>query len=286
MLSGLFSWEFMMKPFGLKIASALPFFLFLVSPVLAQPEVKDLKKDKIEFAVDKDAPFLSYKITGGRRSALATDTGKPRLQIWPSGKLVCGGIGVGTEEFETELTEKEVAEILTELVEDRKAYDLSAESIKKEITKLEKQVYIQNATTSKIEINLKQGKHVLEIYASDFTLQQIPKLKEMKRAKEIEHFLEKVIAEAMIGGGRQEKSALKEVNKALKEQYAKKYDPFDFNDIKFATRLKGGKTQLTFERIVEDKKTKSSARLTGRYLIDADGKESASVSLWGIPKIR
>lgn len=256
-------------------------FLLLGGTAQAQPNDDDQKQTDIKFASNKDAPFLTYSTQGGRLARPTQGVKKPRLQIWPTGKLVCATVSSVT--FEAELSEKEVKRIATELVNDKKIYDLSADSIQKEVETAGQKTYFQNVTSSHIEINLQRGKHVLDIVGSEITMQKFPDLKEMKRAKEIERFLERVIAKAMVGGQREEKKVLKKINEALKEQHAKKYKPFEFDDVKFATRIKEGRTQLTFERIVEDKETKASSRLVGRYTKKADGKESASISIWGIP---
>ena len=257
-------------------------FLFLSATVFAQPTDEKTKDEQIEFARDHKSPFLTYSISGGRKIA-ALNSNKPKLQIWPSGKIVCGGL---TEDLEAELSEKELHKVVSELVKEKKIYELSAGSIQKEIEKLEKKTFLYNVPTSKIELNLKRGKHLLEIVGSELTLQQIPKLKEMKRAREIERFLELVIARTVVGGQRQEKQVVAKINDALKAEYAKKYAAFKFEDVKFATHHKGGRKQVTFERIVEDKEEKASFRLVGRYTKGADGKESATVSRWGMPKMR
>lgn len=242
---------------------------------------KDDEQSSIEFAPNKDIPFLTYKVKGGRRP-LRGATQTPRLQIWPSGKMVCATLGA--DSFETELSQEDVKKLVSDLVVDKKIYDLSAETIQKAIEKTGEKVYFQNGPSSNIEINLQRGKHVLDIVSADLTLLKFPEMKEMKRAKEIERTLEQAMAKAMLGGERQQKKALKKINAALKAEHAKKYEPFKSEDVKFANRLKGGTTRLTLEKIVEDKETKSSSRLIGKYTKDADGKESVSTSIWGMRK--
>ena len=185
----------------MKLATLVMISTFVVlihqSPVVGQSGGSDATE--IKFAADTEAPVITLTIFGGYRKASdAGDAIKPRVQIWPSGKVVCPATKT-TQKVEGKLTQKELRELLKFIVEEKGAYALSKQLINKKIEEAGKKIYITDAPTTKIEISLERGKHALEIFAADFSIRLVPELKELKDAIAIQQRLEQIVTEIQAG---------------------------------------------------------------------------------------
>ena len=80
---------------------------------------QDVDKNDIEFAEKRESPVIIYDLSGGYRGRAPTKNAKPRLQIWPSGKVVCGTSNPNAREIESEIDAKQLKELLQYIVKEQ-----------------------------------------------------------------------------------------------------------------------------------------------------------------------
>ena len=241
------------------------------SPANADQDNDDQTAD-IEFAENKELPVITFDITGGFRGRAPAGNNKPRLQIWPSGKVVCGSSSAEIKDVQSQLDAKELNDLLDFIVNGQKFYELTDEGIKKSIADAGEKIYIADAPTSNFVVNLKRGEHKLSVYGVKFVQKQMPKLKMMKRVSAIEDRLQRVIASAKIGGEDNARSIVKFINKRLKMEYPNA-KAMTIDDLRTAQQSADGSITASFENELPDEEDNSTSRLVARYSRDENGQE-------------
>ena len=242
------------------------------SPANADQDNDD-QTEAIEFAENKELPVITFDMTGGFRGrAPAGHNNQPRLQIWPSGKVVCGSSSAEIKDVQSQLDANELNELLDFIVNEQNFYELTDEGIKKSIADAGQKIYIADAPTSHFVVNLQRGEHKLSVYGTKFVEKQMPKLKIMKRVSAIEDRLQRVIASAKIGGKVNARPIVKFINKRLKMEYPNA-KPMTLDDLRTAQQLADGSITASFENELSDEEDNSTSRLVARYSRDENGQE-------------
>ncbi len=85
-------------------------------------------------------------------------TTKPRLQIWPSGKVVCGSSSAEIKDVQSQLDAKELNDLLDFIVNEQNFYELTDEGIKKSIADAGEKIYIADAPTKQFRCQPETGR--------------------------------------------------------------------------------------------------------------------------------
>ncbi|MEE2825371.1 MAG: hypothetical protein VYE64_01950, partial [Planctomycetota bacterium] len=117
------------------------------------------------------------------------------------------------------LTREELFQLLQFIVVQNRFYEAETDEIKSAIEEAGNGPRIADAMTSRFSLNLKRGRHKVEVYALSFQLSQYPQLEVLQRLSAIEMRLRNLVALVQLGDRAAVEAMLAEVNGELKKKH-------------------------------------------------------------------
>ncbi|MFK7767858.1 MAG: hypothetical protein AB8B55_11605 [Mariniblastus sp.] len=234
----------------------------------------------IEFDVESKEPIFEYFKA---KSFVAPTNGKkfvPDLQLFPNGRAILGGRDPRIEKFDSSVSKSELTEFLNLVVNQNRFYEIDMDETEKEMKSKKAKVTIADANSQAFMVNLPKGKKEVQIYALYNAVRNYPEIKDISRLARIEKACDVIMTKIHLGDDGP--AALAVVNKACKE-HEQKIEPFVMDDLRSATRMKGGRFQVSFQRIYPAVGKTPEQRLYVIYFRkDADSKPA--ISFYGLPR--
>ena len=231
------------------------------------------KDVKVKFASIKDRPVLVMDSIGGFRVAPPEGFQEtPLLEIYADGRIVTGRKSPSTEEVVGEMDLVELKTLLSFIADDCRFFDLSTDSIKKDMTS-NSRIVVMDAATTQITVNLDEHSNSVEIYALPQATDKRQKIDSVASMAAIASRCRRIIAMTRLGSHEEASVALGVVNRALRDQ-SPSSPKFTLENLQFAERFTDGRRTASFVQKDEGKNM-----IYATWQLDAEGTASANVNL-------
>ena len=240
--------------------------LFAGLPVSAQDSLDELANSpEMAFAEDASQPFLVWDVSGGFRMAPPADfKPTPLVTLWPDGRIRTGSDRPEVKPCDGKLTREELYQLLQFIVVQNRFYEAETDEIKSAIEQAGNGPRIAGAMTSRFSLNLKRGRHMVEVYALSFQLSQYPQLEVLQRLSAIEMRLRNLVALVQLGDRTAVEALLAEVNGELKKKHPE-IRPMEKSEVLNVSRGSRGELVVVLSRKTAGKSGQGSPELTVLY---------------------
>ncbi|MEE2826943.1 MAG: hypothetical protein VYE64_09990 [Planctomycetota bacterium] len=248
--------------------------LFAGLPVAAQDSLDELANSpEMAFAEDASQPFLVWNVSGGFRMAPPADfKPTPLVTLWPDGRIRTGSDRPEVKPCDGKLTREELFQLLQFIVVQNRFYEAETDEIKSAIEQAGNGPRIADAMTSRFSLNLKRGRHNVEVYALSFQLSQYPQLEGLQRLSAIEMRLRNVVALVHLGDRAAVEAMLVEVNRELKKKHPE-VRPMEKSEVLNVSGGARGEQVVVLSRKPGSKPGQNSPELTILYERKSDTAE-------------
>lgn len=175
-----------------------------------------------ELPNDNSVPVLTFDYSGGfRMRPPAGFVKKPRLQIFPDGRVLKSPNGPDLPSSEMKLTDEQFQKLLNRFVNELKFYEIRQDDIAEQIRKTGEKILIADATNVDVTMNLGKGRHSVSVYAVPFVHRQFPDIEPLANLSKIEKECQRLVAVCDLGGYEKLAAVIKSVNEKIKAENPK-----------------------------------------------------------------
>ena len=265
------------------VAGSVAFLLSITAPSCSAREVTTYAEP---FATDSDptetlinpaqleGPVFRYAISGGLRGA---DKPIDKLRIYANGNMVVTG-DVGVADREAKLSAEDMEKFKDFLLTKNDFFNLHSGDIEKRMN--------QNGATiiadgySSIFSGDFDGKiHEVEIYSLWSATKSFPNFDEIKRCEAIEQRCKSIIS--LVNLGESGPEVLQAVNLEI-ERLKLGIKPFRLSEMRLASRLAGGRFQVSFGRVHPGNREDPPQKMHAIYFVK-DSNADPIISFYNLP---
>jgi len=272
----------------MKFCIALPVCMLSLSSALllcaapAKPDIKAGKKVTHQLPTDPKATVISLNYRGGFGPPRIDDS--PTLSILADGTVVMPATHENRPALKEKISQAQLQELLKFMIDEQKIFQVTQESIAKQIQKerdamaaqaggLVAIARIADAATVEIYVQADGKEHEVSHYPSGMNESKIDHL---VRFNAVRQHLQKFMSMTQLGGEQAVAKWLSQINQELKAQFPK-VKPFTMDDFQSGGKSADGRIYVSFNRSTRNEDNHITKYTNGQINKPAGGEAKVSV---------
>jgi len=203
----------------------------------------------IELPDDPEAVIITYDTVGGYR--VLTPAGfepTPLLRLLANGKVLVGRNNPNSPKLEYQLTKEEFDDLLEDVVNKKRVFDITTEGLKKQIDETGKSFRLVDAPTHRFSINLASEQHEVECYGLTSIYKTYKEVEDLQALAAMHKTFMFYRSRAALGTQAEVDELVKEIARKYKKRFSTG-DPLTLEHLTYASVDKDGNMDAQFTRV-------------------------------------
>ncbi len=172
----------------------------------------------VKLPMEPEVVVFQLEYSGGFRAPLPKDfEPTPRLRIFADGRVVTGQNRPDLPVYEIRLNDRQLNELVSEIVNRYDFFSLDASEIKRQIAETGRRILIADVATSTLTVHLADREHSVALYAVQYCADAFPEIESVQRMADIELLAIRWCSIAEIGGPEILEELVQETNLELQK---------------------------------------------------------------------